>query len=50
MRYFSLRPGREVGSLLERLQEAQAAGEIRSADEALALAATWVLQEKNEGT
>lgn len=45
MRYFSLRPGPELGSLLERLQEAQAAGEIRSPDEALALAATWVLHQ-----
>ncbi len=47
MRYFNLQPGREVGSLLERLQEAQAAGEIANADEALALAATWVLEKNN---
>ena len=47
MRYFNLQPGPEVGGLLERLQEAQAAGEIASPDEALALAATWVLEKKN---
>ncbi len=47
MRYFNLQPGPEVGSLLERLQEAQAAGEIATPDEALALAATWVLEKKN---
>jgi hypothetical protein len=42
MRYFDLKPGREIGHLLEELQEAQAAGEIATADEALALAATWL--------
>ncbi len=47
MRYFDLKPGREIGSLLERLQEAQAAGEIANADEALALAATWVLEPRD---
>ncbi len=47
MRYFNLQPGPEVGSLLERLQEAQAAGEIATPDEALAMAATWVLEKKN---
>lgn len=47
MRYFNLQPGPEVGSLLERLQEAQAAGEIATPDEALAMAATWVLEKNN---
>jgi putative nucleotidyltransferase with HDIG domain len=47
MRYFDLKPGREIGHLLERLQEAQAAGEIRTADEALALAATWVVEPRD---
>lgn len=47
MRYFDLKPGREIGNLLERLQEAQAAGEIADADEALALAATWVLEPRD---
>jgi hypothetical protein len=50
MRYFNLRPGREVGSLLDRLHEAQAAGEIESADEALAMAATWVLEKNTRNT
>jgi putative nucleotidyltransferase with HDIG domain len=49
MRYFNLQPGPEVGSLLERLQEAQAAGDVASPDEALALAATWVL-DTDHGT
>jgi hypothetical protein len=46
MRYFHLRPGPEIGGILERLQEAQAAGEIATPDEALAMAATWVLDKK----
>jgi putative nucleotidyltransferase with HDIG domain len=48
MRYFNLVPGPEVGRLLERLQEAQAAGEIATPEEALAVAATWVLEKKSE--
>jgi poly(A) polymerase/tRNA nucleotidyltransferase (CCA-adding enzyme) len=47
MRYFDLKPGREIGNLLERLQEAQAAGDITTADEALALASTWVLDTRD---
>jgi putative nucleotidyltransferase with HDIG domain len=47
MRYFDLKPGREIGVLLERLQEAQAAGDIATTDEALALAATWVVEPKD---
>ncbi len=47
MRYFDLKPGREIGRLLERLQEAQAAGEVRTADEALALAAAWVVEPRD---
>jgi poly(A) polymerase/tRNA nucleotidyltransferase (CCA-adding enzyme) len=47
MRYFDLKPGREIGNLLQRLQEAQAAGEIANADEALAMAATWVLEQRD---
>jgi putative nucleotidyltransferase with HDIG domain len=47
MRYFDLKPGPEIGDLLEYLQEAQAAGEIADADEALALAATWMLEKKS---
>ena len=44
MEYFSLTPGRQVGELLERLQEAQAAGEIATREDALALAAEWVTE------
>ena len=40
MHYFNLTPGRQVGALLSSLQEAQAAGEVASPQEALALAAT----------
>ena len=47
MRYFNLIPGPEVGNLLERLQEAQAAGEIATSEEALAMAATWVLDKRS---
>ena len=47
MRYFNLKPGRQIGDLLERLQEAQVAGEVHNADEALALAATWMLDEQD---
>jgi poly(A) polymerase len=47
IRYFDLKPGREIGVLLERLQEAQAAGDIATADEALALAATWVVEARD---
>jgi putative nucleotidyltransferase with HDIG domain len=47
MRYFNLVPGPEVGSLLERLLEAQAAGEIATSEEALAMAAHWVLDQRN---
>ena len=40
MHYFSLAPGRQVGVLLASIQEAQAAGEVASPQDALALAAT----------
>lgn len=39
MHYFKLEPGRQVGELLEQLREAQAAGEIKTPEEGLALAA-----------
>ncbi len=42
MARFQLPPGPQVGDLLERLREAQAAGEITSAEEGLALAAGWL--------
>lgn len=42
MQHFHLTPGRQVGALLIQLQEAQAAGEISTPAEALALAADLV--------
>jgi len=42
MQYFNLPPGRRIGVLLDRLQEAQASGDIGTREEALALAATWM--------
>ncbi len=47
MEYFDLTPGRQVGELLDRLLEAQAAGEVTTAEEAIALAAGWVAELKN---
>ena len=42
MAHLDLAPGRHIGLLLERLSEAQAAGEIASEADALELAATLV--------
>ena len=42
MACFQLPPGPLVGDILERLREAQAAGEIATAEEGLALAAGWL--------
>lgn len=42
MACFQLPPGPLVGDLLERLREAQAAGEIATAEEGLSLAADWL--------
>jgi tRNA nucleotidyltransferase/poly(A) polymerase len=42
MRLFHLRPGRQVGELLEYLREAQAAGEVSTTAEALRLASSWL--------
>jgi hypothetical protein len=39
MAYFKLAPGPQIGALLEQLREAQAAGEIATPEEGLALAA-----------
>ncbi len=47
MQYLHLQPGREVGELLEQLQEAQAAGEITTAEEALALAAELMTERRD---
>ncbi len=46
MRYLNLSAGPEVGHLLEKLQEAQAAGEIATREEALVMAATWAGNER----
>lgn len=45
MAYFDLPPGRQVGVLLEQLREAQAAGEIATPEEGLALAAQLLAQD-----
>ena len=45
MAYFDLPPGRQVGVLLEQLREAQAAGEIATPAEGLALAAQLLAQD-----
>ena len=50
MHYFNLTPGRQVGALLSSLQEAQAAGEVASPQEALALAATLLAGEEANGS
>jgi hypothetical protein len=46
MEQFHLPPGRLVGEMLEYVLEAQAAGEIQTTAEALALASRW-LHEAN---
>lgn len=47
MQTFNIKPGRQVGSLLDRLLEAQAEGEITTQDEALTLVATWIGDERD---
>lgn len=47
MARFNLTPGRQVGQLLEQLLEAQAAGEIQTAEEALQLASSWLHENPN---
>ncbi|MCB0122135.1 MAG: HD domain-containing protein, partial [Caldilineaceae bacterium] len=42
MATLDLPPGRRIGELLAQIQEAQAAGEVDSAEAALTLAATWL--------
>lgn len=42
MRRLALKPGPQLGALMEHLMEAQAAGEIRTEDEAIALAEGWL--------
>ncbi|MFN8493531.1 MAG: HDIG domain-containing protein [Caldilineaceae bacterium] len=49
MTHLNLKPGRLVGEMLEYLLEAQAANEIKTAEEALTLASSW-LHEKSSVT
>ena len=42
MRRLAIQPGPRLGALMEHLIEAQAAGEIKTAEEALALATGWL--------
>ncbi len=46
MRRLAIPPGPRLGALMAHLMEAQAAGEIATADEALSLAAAWLEQDK----
>lgn len=45
MRALKLQPGRQVGEILEYLLEAQAAGEVQTAEAALALAHQWLTEQ-----
>jgi len=47
MAAFDLRPGPSIGALLEVIREAQAAGEVRDKEEALAIARKWLEQHKD---
>jgi len=47
MRHLHLKPGRQVGELLELLREAQAAGEVSTPAEALHLAAGWLSRQSD---
>ena len=47
MKYFDLAPGRQVGEILDHLLEAQAAGEVTTADDAIAMAASWLAERRN---
>ena len=45
MRRLAIKPGPRLGALLEHLMEAQAAGDIRTPDEAVAMAVGWLEQD-----
>lgn len=45
MKRLAVKPGPHLGVLLEQLMEAQAAGDIKTEEEALALAASWLDQK-----
>ncbi|MFP4435773.1 MAG: CCA tRNA nucleotidyltransferase [Chloroflexaceae bacterium] len=49
MQHLGIAPGRLVGTLLEEIQTAQAAGEINTPDEALALARQMISEWEAEG-
>lgn len=48
MRHFSLEPGKIIGDVLDKLQEAQASGEISTREEALELAKITIHNHKKE--
>jgi hypothetical protein len=45
MQRLAIKPGPKLGTLLEHLMEAQAAGEIHTPDQALQLAAGWLARD-----
>lgn len=45
MRALQLPPGPQIGILLEQIREAQVAGEVRTADEALSAARNWLVAQ-----
>ena len=47
MQQLAIKPGRQLGDLLEHLLEAQVVGEISTREEALALAAGWLGQNRS---
>ena len=46
MQHFNLDPGPTIGRMLDRVEEAQAAGEITTREEALALAAADLTEQR----
>jgi poly(A) polymerase len=47
MQSLHLQPGRQVGEILDHVLEAQAAGEVQTLEDALALAASWLNNQTN---
>jgi tRNA nucleotidyltransferase/poly(A) polymerase len=45
MEVFQMRPGKQLGRLLEAIREAQAEGEISDRDQALSFAKTWLARD-----
>lgn len=50
MQQFQLSPGRQIGQMLEQIQEAQAAGEVTTKAEAIELAQSWLHEAKTRKT